>query len=394
MQQSLTAEATATVKQAVTLARQRGHAQVTPLHVARTMLSSSTGLLRTACLKSHSHPLQCKALELCFNVALNRLPASTSPILSPHGHHVHGHHHFNPPITLSNALVAAFKRAQANQRRGGSTETQQQQPVLTIKIELEQLIISILDDPSVSRVMREAGFSSTQVKSHVEEACTKSSTPTSPNPNPRNYTNPSLSSPTHESKSITLDQVKSEDVNSVLDCLSSANKKRVVIVGESLTSAEGVARTVIDRIKKGEVHESISNLHFINFQIYPFRHMSREDVDQKLGEIKSIVRSYTYGKGVVLVLEDLKWVSEFWAGYVEKGRNSYYCPIEHVIMEIRNLILGGISAAERVWFIGVGTYQSYIKCRSGVPSLETLWGLHAITIPIGGLGLSLTFDRY
>jgi Clp amino terminal domain, pathogenicity island component len=393
VQQSLTPEATATVKQAVTLARRRGHAQVTPLHVASTMLSSPTGLLRTACLKSHSHPLQCKALELCFNVALNRLPASTSPILSQHSHHVHGHH-FNPPITLSNALIAAFKRAQANQRRGGSTEPQQQQPVLTIKIELEQLIISILDDPSVSRVMREAGFSSTQVKNHVEEACTKSSTPTSPNPNPRNYTNPSLSSPTEQTKSITLEQVKSEDVVSVLDCLSCANKRRVVIVGESLTSTEGVARSVIDRIKKGEVDESISNLHFINFQIYPFRHLTREEVDQKLGEIKSIARSYTFGKGVVLVLEDLKWVSEFWASYVEKGRNSYYCPIEHAIMEIRNLILGGINGGERVWFLGVGTYQNYIKCRSGVPSLETLWGLHAINIPTGGLGLSLNFDRY
>lgn len=32
---------------------------------------------------------------------------------------------------------------------------------LAIKIELKQLIVSILDDPSVSRVMREASFSST-----------------------------------------------------------------------------------------------------------------------------------------------------------------------------------------------------------------------------------------
>ncbi|KAK1310042.1 hypothetical protein QJS10_CPA08g01389 [Acorus calamus] len=77
VQQALTAEATV-VKQAVTLARRRGHAQVTPLHVANTMLSSSAGLLRSACLRSHSHPLQCKALELCFNVALNRLPTTSS----------------------------------------------------------------------------------------------------------------------------------------------------------------------------------------------------------------------------------------------------------------------------------------------------------------------------
>lgn len=159
LQQALTVEAASMVKQAVNLARRRGHAHVTPLHVANTMLTSSTGILRTACLDSHSHPLQCKALELCFNVALNRLPSSTSsPMLGHHAHHP----------SLSNALVAAFKRAQAHQRRG-SIENQQQ-PLLAVKVELEQLIISILDDPSVSRVMREAGFSSTQVKSNVEQA--------------------------------------------------------------------------------------------------------------------------------------------------------------------------------------------------------------------------------
>ncbi|ESQ52224.1 hypothetical protein EUTSA_v10016500mg [Eutrema salsugineum] len=155
VQQALTHEAANMVKQAMSLARRRGHAQVTPLHVASTMLSASTGLLRTACLQSHTHPLQCRALELCFNVSLNRLPTSTgSPMLVP---------------CISNALVAALKRAQAHLRRG-SIENNQQQPILAIKIEPEQLVISILDDPGVSRVMKEAGFSSPQVKSKVEQA--------------------------------------------------------------------------------------------------------------------------------------------------------------------------------------------------------------------------------
>ncbi|CAN7062032.1 hypothetical protein IGI04_016657 [Brassica rapa subsp. trilocularis] len=154
VQQSLTHEAANMVKQAMALARRRGHAQVTPLHVASTMLSASTGLLRTACLQSNTHPLQCRALELCFNVSLNRLQTSTgSPMLVP---------------CISNALVAAFKRAQAHLRRG-SLENQQQ-PILAVKIDPEQLVISILDDPGVSRVMREAGFSSPHVKSKVEQS--------------------------------------------------------------------------------------------------------------------------------------------------------------------------------------------------------------------------------
>ncbi|KAG9146600.1 hypothetical protein Leryth_014611 [Lithospermum erythrorhizon] len=44
--QTLSSEAASLVKQALTLARRRGHAQVTPLHVAFSMLSSSTSLFR------------------------------------------------------------------------------------------------------------------------------------------------------------------------------------------------------------------------------------------------------------------------------------------------------------------------------------------------------------
>ena len=209
--QSLTAEAAAVLKLALALARRRGHAQVTPLHVAFALLtgpsavacaqplasafsSSSSpaapyGLLKRACLRSHpapgaaaapaQHPLQCRALELCFNVALNRLPTS-----GPHSPPSSAAHFVSsliqPSPTLSNALVAALKRAQANQRRGcvelqqpppppPLATAQQQPPLLAIKVELDQLVISILDDPSVSRVMREAGFSSATVKSNLEE---------------------------------------------------------------------------------------------------------------------------------------------------------------------------------------------------------------------------------
>uniref|UniRef100_A0A0A8YZP4 Clp R domain-containing protein n=1 Tax=Arundo donax TaxID=35708 RepID=A0A0A8YZP4_ARUDO len=215
--QSLTAEAAAVLKLSLVLARRRGHVQVTPLHVAFTLLTSSAptspplfasfsssaatpppassgcayGLLRRACAKANPgaaaspHPPPHRALELCFNVALNRLPATTISVDWPLSSSSSSSASFavslvQPNPTLSNALVAALKRAQANERRGcvelqsqqqppPPPSPQQQQPVLTIKVELDQLVVSILDDPSVSRVMREAGFSSAAVKSHLEE---------------------------------------------------------------------------------------------------------------------------------------------------------------------------------------------------------------------------------
>lgn len=397
MQQSLTTEAANVVKQAVALARRRGHAQVTPLHVANTMLSAPNGLLRTACLQSHSHPLQCKALELCFNVALNRLPASsTSPML--------GHHSQQYP-TISNALVAAFKRAQAHQRRG-SIENQQQ-PLLAVKIELEQLIISILDDPSVSRVMREAGFSSSQVKNNVEQAVSLELSPSATRNKSKENSLLVLSQPSKPSenyaeklanKPSSADPIKDEDVISVIESLmnGSSRKRSIVVVGECLANIDGVVRGVMDKVDKGDVPEELKEVKFISVPLFSFGHLHREEVEQKMGELTCLVRRFV-AKGVVLYLGDLKWITDF--RRCEEGSKqgmirNYYCPVEHMIIEFGRLLSVFGSENGKFWLMGIATYQTYMRCRSGHQySLEALWSLHPITLPAANLGLSLSTDQ-
>ncbi|KAG6765061.1 hypothetical protein POTOM_029075 [Populus tomentosa] len=387
VQQTLTPEAVSLVKQAVSLARRRGHAQVTPLHVASTMLASSTGLLRRACLQAHSHPLQCKALELCFNVALNRLPASTSSaFLGPHSSYP----------SLSNALVAAFKRAQAHQRRG-SIENQQQ-PILALKIEIEQLIISILDDPSVSRVMREAGFSSTQVKNKVEQAvsleiCPQSSVTVSSQS--KEITKPQvLSASVPQPLPLSqfgiihgkpLDQVRNDDVMSVLDALV-RKKRNTVITGECLATAESVVRGVMDKVERGEASGDLRSVRFMSLPLFSLRSLSKEKLEQKLVELRCIVKSHM-SNGVVLYLGDLKWISDFWSSYGEQ-RRTYYCTVDHIILEIRRLV-HEFSETGRLWLMGIATFQTYMKCKAGHPSLETMWELYPVTIPIGSLSLMI-----
>jgi hypothetical protein len=164
VQPALVEEAAAAVWQAANLAARHGHAQVTPLHVASAMLSSG-GLLRAACLRSsshsQSHPLRPEALQLCLDVALSRLPMAWPPAAAMF------RHHGAPLMTLSNALLAALKRAQAHERRGFTDGGQQQPGALAVKVGLEQLVVSILDDPSVDRAMRQAGFSGSQVKDNI-----------------------------------------------------------------------------------------------------------------------------------------------------------------------------------------------------------------------------------
>ncbi|XP_044414847.1 protein SMAX1-LIKE 3-like [Triticum aestivum] len=169
VQQALGAEAAGAVRQAACLARERGHAQVTPLHVASVMLFSAPGgggLLRAACIRSShppSHPVQLEGLQLCLEVALSRLPMAWPPAAATFHHRGAG----APVLELSNALMAALKRAQAHGRRGTTDGGQRQPPMIAVKVELEQLAVSILDDPSVDRAMREAGFSGSRVKANV-----------------------------------------------------------------------------------------------------------------------------------------------------------------------------------------------------------------------------------
>ncbi|KAE8727200.1 hypothetical protein F3Y22_tig00005742pilonHSYRG00004 [Hibiscus syriacus] len=395
VQQALTNEAANVVKQAVTLARRRGHAQVTPLHVANTMLSASTGLLRTACIQSqsHSHPLQCRALELCFNVALNRLPASSSsPMLGAHPQYP----------SISNALVAAFKRAQAHQRRG-SIENQQQ-PLLAVKIAMEQLIISILDDPSVSRVMREAGFSSTQVKSNVEQAvsleiCSQNSPSVNSKCKENSNTNLVLSqSPTASQvannkagKPIGSDPIiRDEDVVFVMENLMNDKRRSFVVVGECVSTIEGIVRTVIDKADKGDVPQSLRDAKFLNLSFSSFGHLSRVEVEQKLEELERNIWN-CLGTGTVLNLGDLRWAIEYTVSSSEQSRG-YYCPVEHMIMELGKLLVSDIGESGRLKLMGFSTFQTYMRCKSGHPSLETVWGLHPLTIPANSLRFSLITD--
>ena len=142
-------EAAAVVRQAVSLAGRRGHAQVTPLHIASAMLVASpatAGILRAACARSQSLPMQHSALDLCLGMALGRLPLAKEA--RPASAVAHDADRVEP--APSNAFVAALKRAQAHRgrtRRG-------------CKVELKLLVLSIL----VDRVMRATGLLSSQVR--------------------------------------------------------------------------------------------------------------------------------------------------------------------------------------------------------------------------------------
>ncbi|KAB5551966.1 hypothetical protein DKX38_009277 [Salix brachista] len=412
VQQTLTAEAASALKHSLSLARRRGHAQITPLHVAATLLSTRTSLLRRACLKSQphqtSHPLQCRALELCFNVALNRLPTNPGPLL-----------HGQP--SLSNALIAALKRAQAHQRRDCiEQQPPQQQPLLTVKVELEQLILSILDDPSVSRVMREAGFSSTSVKNNIEDSSASSvfqcystsggvfSSPCSPSAtetqreviNPATFwqthfltctaeQNPVLFSPQNKVSSnyFTDSCSVKEDIKLILEVLLGKKGKNVVVVGDCVPVTEGHIGELMGRLERGEVPTELKQTQIIEFHFAPvsLRFMKKEDVEMNLSELKRKVDSLGES-GAIIYAGDLKWTVEETVG---NGEVFGYNPVDHLVTEIGRLLSEYSSSNTKVWLMATASYQTYRKCQMRRPSIEIQWALQAVSVPSGGLGLSL-----
>ncbi|KAE8735472.1 mannosyl-oligosaccharide 1,2-alpha-mannosidase MNS1-like [Hibiscus syriacus] len=379
VQQTLTAEAASVLKHSLGLAWRRGHGQVTPLHVAVTLLGSRSSLLRKACLKSQqthqaSHPLHCRALELCFNVALNRLPTAPAPFL------------IGQPASLSNALIAALKRAQAHQRRGC---IEQQQPLLTVKVELEQLIVSILDDPSVSRVMREAGFSSTTVKNNIEE-CSSALSGTFwqthfSEQNPFFFSSQKKAPSNHITDSASV----KEDVKLVFEVFSRDKRKNTVIVGDCLSMTEGLVLELKAKIERGEVPEEMKNVHFVKFYFPPLslRFMVKEDVEKHLTGLKRRVDSIAAaGDGAIIYTGDLRWTAE---ENLNGEELIAYSAVDHLVTEIGRLISDCNFSKTKVWLLATASYQTYLKCQMRQPPLEVQWALQAISVPSGGLGLSL-----
>ncbi|KFK27312.1 hypothetical protein AALP_AA8G366100 [Arabis alpina] len=347
IQQTLTPEAATVLNQSITEASRRNHNQTTPLHVAATLLASPSGYLRRACIRSHpnsSHPLQCRALELCFSVALERLPTSTTTTTPQN----------EPPI--SNALMAALKRAQAHQRRG--CPEQQQQPLLAVKVELEQLIISILDDPSVSRVMREASFSSPSVKATIEQSLSSNITPV-----PAPVTFPMT-------RNSYLNRVdKNDEVDRVMEILGRAKKKNPVLVGDSEPGR--VILEIFKRIQDGEVG-SVKMIRFEEIDSDKGKRVKELD-----GLIQTRLGNSDLGeKKVILDLGDLKWLVE----QPQPQQSSASVAVEvgrTVVMELKRLL---DKFEGKLWFLGTATCETYLRCQVYHPSMETDWDLQAVSV--------------
>ncbi|XP_057724502.1 protein SMAX1-LIKE 6-like [Arachis stenosperma] len=393
--QCLTDEAARALDDAVAVARRRSHAQTTSLHAVSALLALPSSSLRDAITRSRtvvtavaaavtvSPRLQLRALELSVGVSLDRLPSSkpssTSSTADDDG----------PPV--SNSLMAAIKRSQANQRRHPDTFHlmqihNHQNPQFNqgtasfLKVELKHFVLSILDDPIVSRVFGEAGFRSPDIKLALLQ-------PPNPPPSSRifsrtRYPPPlflcSLESgrpgPGFSSGFPFLD----ENCRRVADILTRKNKRNPLLMG---VYAKTALRSFVEMIEKGRgvamfpPEMAAVNVISVENEIQEFLisgAMSEEKMGLRFEELGREAGQCSNGGGVVVSFGDV-------GAFVKDGVDSG--AVGFVLSRITRLLLDGGGGGGKVWLVGVAEKcDVYSKLLGLFPNVEKDWDLYPITV--------------
>ncbi|VVB01833.1 unnamed protein product [Arabis nemorensis] len=370
--QCLTEETARALDDAVAVARRRSHAQTTSLHAVSGLLTMPSSILREVCISraAHSTPyssrLQFRALELCVGVSLDRLPSSKSPATTE------ADEVMEPPV--SNSLMAAIKRSQATQRRHPETYHLHQihggnQTTSVLKVELKYFILSILDDPIVSRVFGEAGFRSTDIKLdvlHPPVTQFSSRFPRSRCP-PLFLCNLPDSDSGHRARfgfggSGDFD----ENCRRIGEVLGRKDKKNPLLVGICGGEALKTFTDSINRGKLGFLPLEISGLSVVSIEKEISEILadgSRNDM--KVDELVRIVEQKCSKSkpGLILNLGELKVLLTSEGFFVSKLSD---------LLKLHR---------EKLWFIGsVSSNDTYLKLIERFPTIDKDWNLHLLPI--------------
>ncbi|KAL1370112.1 hypothetical protein AAHE18_01G036100 [Arachis hypogaea] len=388
--QCLTEEAARALDAAVTVARRRNHAQTTSLHAISALLTHPSATLRDACGRARrtiacDPSLQFRTLELSVGISLDRLPTTTSSKSSTSSSSFSAGD--GPPV--SNSLMAAIKRSQANQRRNPENfhfmilQQQQNQnnnqiipqTTSTLKVEMKQFMLSILDDPIVSRVFGEAGFSSYDIKLALLQP------PIVQQPNSNSFLYSRLNRPVFLynveaggpiGPGLGLPLMGSDqNCRRILDVLVKKERRNPLLMGGN---AKGALKGFMDFVEKGKMGilpNELSGLSAVCVEKeiceYVMGNKSEETMSFRLKEVGSMVEK-CLGAGVVVSFGEVEVLVK------DEVVNSVGFVVEQLSSLLRNH--GG-----KVWLVGVaGNCEAYSKFLGLFPNVDRDWDLHLLTL--------------
>ncbi|CAH2038690.1 unnamed protein product [Thlaspi arvense] len=378
----LTEEAARALDDAVSVARRRSHAQTTSLHAVSALLAMPSSILREVCVSRaarstpYSSRLQFRALELCVGVSLDRLPSSKSTAADE-----------DPPV--SNSLMAAIKRSQANQRRHPETYHLQQIhasggggsgcQTTVLKVELKYFILSILDDPIVNRVFGEAGFRSSDIKLDVLHPPVTQFSPRFSRARcpPLFLCNLPNSDPSRE---FPFGGSSGFDENSrrIGEVLGRQERRNPLLVGNCASEALTTFTDSINGGKLGFLPPEISGLSIVSIEkeiseILAGGSRTDEEIRMKLDELVRIVEQGGSKSGMILNLGELKVLL---TSEASPGGNSN--ALEDLVSKLSDFLK---HQSKKLWFIGcASSNETYTKLLARFPTIDKDWDLHILPI--------------
>jgi len=361
----LTDEAARALDDAVTVARRRSHAQTTSLHAVSALLSLPSAALRDACARcgscSYSPRLQFRALELSVGVSLDRLPTTKAAgSAGADG----GAGDEGPPV--SNSLMAAIKRSQANQRRHPDSfhlmqmmqQQQQHQTTSLLKVELKHFILSILDDPIVSRVFGEAGFRSYDIKLALLQ----------PPPPSRIFSR--LTPPVFLCNLEPVQKSGSqldENCRRIVEVVRRKSKRNPLLMGVYAKSALKSFIECVESRKGGVLPCELNGLSVVSVEKEIGEFLREGGSGGKIFEDVGRLVEQCSGAGVVVCFGEI----ELFVGGNEEG-------VGFVVSQLTRLL--GVHLG-KVWLVGVaGTSEAYSKFLRLFPTVDKDWDLHLLTM--------------
>lgn len=402
--QCLAGEAVAALDEAIAIARRRGHAQTTSLHVISALLSlpsSSSSLLRDALSRARSAAYcsraQFKALELCFSMALDRLPSAASTNSNGGGGGGGGNSRRTPEEPpVSNSLMAAIKRSQATQRRHPDTfhlyQQQQQNSSSSVKVELQQLVLSILDDPVVSRVFGEAGFRSYDIKFAILRP------PPSVLQFPRGGRSPplflcnfslgaddfdltsrSFSFP-FSSHPLNCDGAE-ENCRRIGEVLARKSSRNPLLVGVGASDAVRDFERSITSRSWSSLPPELRGLEFSSIEKDAVEFiggtLDHPSLDSRFSDVRLRLAAdeHRSSPGIIVSFGDLKGLVDM---VREKKDDDHLTRLSYLVMELTRLLDGHRG---RLWLMGsAATYEIYMKFLSLHPPVDKDWDLQLLPI--------------
>lgn len=221
------------------LAMTNGHVQITPLHVATTLIGEPGGIFYQAVSHAGGSEEAANSVERVFKRAVKNLPSQSPP---------------PDEIPASTTLIKAIRRAQSLQKSRGDTH-----------LAVDHLILGIIEDSQISDLLKEAGVAMARVKAEVEKLRGKDGKKVESATGDTTFQALKTYGRDLVAEAGKLDPVigRDEEIRRVVRILSRRTKNNPVLIGEPGVGKTAVVEGLAQRIVSGDVPSNLADVRLI-----------------------------------------------------------------------------------------------------------------------------------